>query len=88
MAAPTLEGDRMRADIPAAALELVAKPGAFPEHDVPHFHTAAARLRLVRRYGLPNSYPAAGERLFGDCRVLFVDDHDGGRPVAYWSRKR
>lgn len=51
---------------------------------IPTFSGREARKALVALWGLPNACPRQGEDLFGNCRVLFVDDENGGAPVAYW----
>ena len=51
---------------------------------IPTFSGSEAREALVRLWGLPNSCPRPGESLFGNCRVVFVDDENDGVPVAYW----
>ena len=53
---------------------------------IPTFSGQDARRGLTRRWGLPNAAPRPGtrDRYFGKGRVLFVDDFDDGRPVAYW----
>lgn len=58
------------------------------DHNIPTYHGKEAYRKLSRRYGLPNAAPEKGESLFGRCRVLFVDDDDNGRPVAYWTYKK
>lgn len=56
------------------------------DHDIPTYTGDDARKALCSKYGLPNAAPRPGESFFGDCRVLFVDDYDDGKPVAYWCR--
>lgn len=57
------------------------------DYNIPTYYGKEAYKKLVRRYGLPNAAPKKGESLFGKCRVLFVDDDNNGRPVAYWTYK-
>lgn len=57
--------------------------GAPMDAPVPTLRGAVARRALTRLYGPPNAAPLPGESPFGRCRVLFVDDFNGGRPVAY-----
>ena len=47
-----------------------------------------ARKALTRVWGLPNAWPREGESHFAKCRLLFVDDTRGGKPIAYWIPKR
>lgn len=58
----------------------------FPEsnHPIPTYRGVEARRELTRRWGLPWADPRKGESLFGNCRILFVDDDNDGTPVAYW----
>jgi hypothetical protein len=56
----------------------------YPELEVPTFSGARARRALVAAHGLPNSYPRRGEFFLGRCRVLFVDDEQDGKPMAFW----
>jgi len=55
-----------------------------PDHKIPTLSGQQARRDLVARWGLPNVAPRAGERVFGRCRLLFVDDVHDGQPQAYW----
>ncbi|RLC88672.1 MAG: hypothetical protein DRJ03_02005 [Chloroflexi bacterium] len=43
-----------------------------------------ARKQLTRLWGVPNSCPRLGESYFGRSRVVFVDDDNDGKPMAYW----
>lgn len=56
-------------------------PGDF---SIPTVRGSWWRRTLMRRYGLPNAWPTRGERVFGSCRLLFVDDNLDGKPIAYW----
>lgn len=60
--------------------------GTFPpDHEgIPTYSGRDARRSLFRRWGIPNAAPRPVDSLFGVTRVLFVDDFDDGRPVAYW----
>lgn len=51
---------------------------------LPTFHTPAMRRLLNALYGLPNAAPRDDEMPWNTRRVLFVDDDDDGRPIAYW----
>src|SRR5258708_6564789 len=53
------------------------------EDGLPVFREIDARKELVRRFGLPNAVPGPGETPFGNTRCLFVDDHNGGKPIAW-----
>ena len=68
-----------------------SQPGPLPcicdnavDHEVPVFRGRGARRLLTTLWGLPDSAPRTGESLFGSCRVLFKDDWNDGRPLAYW----
>lgn len=66
------------------------------EYAVPTLTGVDAGRRLYRMYGIPNAAPSDADvvrrggfvrALFAPGRILFVDDHDGGRPMAYWTRE-
>ena len=69
--------------------ELSPKLKGFPfapvgfENALPVFRGVAARKELVRRFGLPNAAPRPGEPLFGNARIVFVDDDNDGERIAY-----
>ena len=59
---------------------------------LPVFIGKAASAELFKRYGLANSVPTVNEEgkphIFGKTGLsLYVDDDDGGRPVAYHTTK-
>lgn len=56
------------------------------EDGLPVYEGREAYRELVRRYGIPNAAPVGDQALFTGkpIRVLFVDDHDGGRPKGYF----
>lgn len=53
-------------------------------YNIPTYSGREKYKELFRRYGCPNSAPRVGESHFGSCRVLFVDDDNDGKPMAYW----
>jgi len=53
------------------------------EDGLPVFQGVEARKELVRRFGLPNAAPRSGEPLFGNVRIVFVDDEHDGERIAY-----
>lgn len=59
-------------------------PAHTPDHDIPTFSGKEKWRELFGKWGVPNSAPRQGESHFGRSRVLFRDDWDDGRPVAYW----
>jgi hypothetical protein len=52
------------------------------EDGLPVFRGTEARKELTRRFGLPNAAPRPGERLFGNCRCIFVDAHHLPEPLS------
>lgn len=52
---------------------------------IPTFHSPYMYRLLFRRYGIPNAAPEDPDDLFKSRRVLFVDDFNHGKAVAYWS---
>jgi hypothetical protein len=59
-----------------------------PAGSIPTYSGNDAKAALAYRFGPPNQYPRLIDGpppVFGSAsRVLFVDDHDDGRPVAFW----
>lgn len=57
---------------------------------LPIYTGEASRRALVALWGLPNAHPTRQELAEGPLaylttrRLLFVDDHDRGRPIAVW----
>lgn len=54
---------------------------------LPTFRTPTMRRLLTALYGLPNAAPRDHETPWNTRRVLFVDDADNGRPVAFWEEE-
>lgn len=52
--------------------------------DLPTFRSQTMRRILTDLFGLPNAAPRENETPWGTRRVVFVDDADDGRPIAYW----
>ena len=61
------------------------KPSRFLD-GLPVYLGQEAYKELFRLWGIPNWMPLPGETPFSrkQRRMLFVDDFDDGRPVAYW----
>jgi hypothetical protein len=74
--------------------ELLPKLKGFPfdpvryEDGLPVFQGVEARKELARRFGLPNAAPRSGEPLFGNGRIVFVDDENYGERVSYHEPSR
>jgi hypothetical protein len=64
--------------------------GIDPWYKVPIFRGQAARGALTKLHGLPNAAPEQSglegirEEFSRECRLLFVDDDQSGRPMAVW----
>lgn len=78
----------MSVKIPQSFKAFCATENDVVNYDIPTFQGKTTWKELFSQYGLPNAAPQIGESYFGNCRVLFVDDFDDGKPVAYWIPKK